>query len=265
MSVVVVVRAASGGGQGEGPPTTTITTYHAGVGSPTDDTRYELGSVTKAFASLLLARAVAAGRPHAIPVATWTAGLRGVSFRTPPGTRWAYSNFGAGLLGYVVARAVGAPFFVAAIREWVFLPAGMASAAIADAGGSGDGGGAPDAAGGGGEVATPHDDGGAVPPSGFTDVTAAAAGARASAADMGAFGAFCLAAAADGRPLAAASAAAAGGGGCGVGHGRRSGDGAAPRRRHPDRCGRAGDGGVRDAAHPALREISGRITRHTPG
>ncbi|KAK1867298.1 hypothetical protein I4F81_009805 [Pyropia yezoensis] len=226
VSVVVVVRAAGGDGQAAAPTTSTITTYHAGVGSPTDETRYELGSITKVFASLLLARAVAAGRvrldtpvadllpaaalplppphwprvtlqqlathtaglpreppggeaaaaaasaapppgdtpppvaqPHAIPMAAWIAGLRGVSFRTPPGTRWAYSNFGAGLLGHVVARAVGAPSFAAAVREWVFVPAGMAAAAVADGGGAGDGFGAPEA-GGGGEVATPHDGGG---------------------------------------------------------------------------------------------------------
>jgi len=267
VSVVVVVRSGASDGQGAPPQatTTTTTTYHAGVGRPTDGTRYELGSITKVFASLLLARAVGAGvvgldtpvgellappaaplppphwprvtlrhlathtaglpreapgeaapaatassasahpsaaaapppasQPQVIPVAAWAAALAGVRFRTPPGTRWAYSNFGAGLLGHALARAVGAPSFAAAVRRWVFVPAGMATASVAD-----DGGGA-DAGGGGGALATPHDDGGwPVPPTAFTDATAAAGGARASAADMGAFGAFCLAAAAGAPP-----------------------------------------------------------------
>lgn len=142
-----------------------------------------------------------APQPQATPVAAWTAALHGIPFAATPDTRWTYSNFRAGLLGHALARVIGSPSFAAAVRRWVLQPAGMATSLVPDGG--------CDSGGGEGEVASPHDDVGPVLPTAFTDATAAAGGARALAADMVGFGAFCLAAATEARPRTAAAAGVA--------------------------------------------------------
>lgn len=148
-------------------------------GKPVDaDTRFEIGSLSKAFTALLLAESVARGETaygdpvarflppggapcSAVPVtllhlATHTSGLPRLPpgllrssvprffsnpyaaftsedllrvtararLRSRPGTRVAYSNFGAGLLGHLLARASGGDY-ATLLAERVLGPLGL--------------------------------------------------------------------------------------------------------------------------------------------
>lgn len=136
----------------------------AGREPVSDSTRFEIGSITKTFTGILLARQVEAGEvtldqrfASLLPVdvtvprhaaqeitlrhlATHTSGLRGMPpddwtesqllaelgrtrLESAPGDQMAYSNFGAGLLGYALSRKQGT--YAAAIRAEILAPLGM--------------------------------------------------------------------------------------------------------------------------------------------
>ena len=90
-----------------------------------------------------------------------------------PGSRYAYSNLGYGLLDHLIERVSGRPY-AEFMREEVFLPLGMAGASIGPSEGS----------------AVPHGRGFAYPPYGFDHPGASAA--FASVEDLLAFGRFHL-------------------------------------------------------------------------
>lgn len=147
----------------------------AGGRPPRADTEFEIGSVTKTFTALLLARAVTQGRlqldaplatllpgfklpgrdGHAITLANLAtqhsglprlpgnmhpadvddpyadydgaqlkAFLAGYTLAYTPGTHYAYSNLGVGLLGYALARHAGTAYG-ALLRRRVLQPLGM--------------------------------------------------------------------------------------------------------------------------------------------
>ena len=50
-------------------------------------------------------------------------------FRIPTGVRWMYSNSAFSLMGIMVERIAGMPF-AEALRQWIFVPAGLASTQV---------------------------------------------------------------------------------------------------------------------------------------
>ncbi len=99
------------------------------------------------------------------------AGLRATKLATPPGTAFAYSNFGGGLLGYVLAQRLGMSY-ADALRKRVFTPLGMSATDVATPGSTRA------------DLATPHDDV-MLPSSPWTfDALAGAGAIRSTAADM---------------------------------------------------------------------------------
>lgn len=99
-----------------------------------------------------------------------------------------YSNFGVGLAGHALGRAVGAPSYAAALSEAVLRPLGLGSTSI--------GGPSPDADPAPATAAAPVTaDGRPAPEHRMTDARAGAGGLRASVGDAVRWAAFCLAAA----------------------------------------------------------------------
>ena len=61
----------------------------------------------------------------------WLAPIRGIALEFEPGSRWQYSNVGYALLGAVIERALGTPYFEA-MASLVFRPAGMSATGFED-------------------------------------------------------------------------------------------------------------------------------------
>lgn len=98
--------------------------------------------------------------------------LRTVGPASAPGTAYAYSNAGAGLLGYALAQRAGTDY-ASLVRERVLAPLGMRETYVT----------VPDSL--AGRLATPHGQNGApVPPWTFLEPTVGAGGWRSSAADL---------------------------------------------------------------------------------
>ena len=191
---------------------------------PDDETLYEIGSVTKTFTGLLLAREVVAGRvalntpvqrclPEGVTLqgeapitllhlATHTSGLPRMPTNfapaepadpfadygperlhaylnarppvKPPGSPYAYSNLGAGLLGYALTRCGDAPSYEALLRAQLLEPLGMTRTTLA-------------LPASGANAATGHDTEGRPVMSWTLNVLEGAGGIRSSTAEMARF------------------------------------------------------------------------------
>jgi CubicO group peptidase (beta-lactamase class C family) len=97
-----------------------------------EDTVYEMGSVTKMFTALMLAQLADDGKVHlSDPVEKYFPEVNSVQRRFPdePGTQRSYSNVGYAILGAALSRAAGIPY-VEFVRKRIFEPLGMAHSAF---------------------------------------------------------------------------------------------------------------------------------------